>query len=163
MAEILLWLVIAGYIVYLLLDLFRVARTRGKTLIAVRLRRRYGDTLLLLAGLTYGLYRTWQDKTSVLSLLPLLLLLILVLITAFRPNLWRLQADGFFYLMKFVPYARIAQMQLRENGVLWIRLDNGTRIDLVLADMDELEKAAAFFSDAAHLDRILTQDSKEIR
>lgn len=163
MAEILLWLVIAGYIVYLSLDLFRIAKTRNETLVAVRLRRRYGNILLLLTGLGYGLYHTWQDKTSFLSLLPLLLLLILVLITAFRANLWRLQADGFFYLMKFVPYTRIVQMQLNPNGVLWIRLDNGTRINLALADMDELEKAAAFFSDAAHLERILLQDSEEIR
>ena len=162
MAETLLWLVIAGYLVYLFLDFFWVAKARGETLLGVRLRRRYGDTLLLLVGCVYGFYRTWQDENVVLSFLPLILLLILVIIAAFRPSLWRLKADGFFYLLKFVPYTRIAQMRLSENGVLWIRLDNGTRLDLAFADMRELEKAAAFFSDATQLNRILSQDNEEI-
>ncbi len=163
MAEMLLWLVIVGYFFYLFLDILWVAQAQGETLLTVRLRRRYVDTLLLLAALFYGLYRIWQDKGSVLLLLPLLLLLILVLIAALRPSLWRLKADGFFYFLTFVPYSRIAQMRLSENGVLRIELDNHTRLNLVITNMAELEKAAAFFSDETHLTRLLGQENEEKR
>ncbi len=157
---ILLWLLIAGYGLYLLAEFFYLPQAYGETLVKPAMRRRWVDNMMLFAAIVFGLYHAFTDSRYVVFLTPLAILTVLVLITFIRPPRWHLKGDGFVYMFRFVPYSAIQAMQLSETGVLLILLNGGGKVQIPFANMIELEKAAAFFANEERLQRMFTPQAE---
>ncbi|WP_072281384.1 DUF986 family protein [Rappaport israeli] len=141
-----LFILVLGYSLFLLYDGPIQANRHGKTLVSVRLRRRLVDSLffslILLSALSYEFTHS-QDKPT---LIALILLLALVLYQGLRYPRWRLKQHGFTAGGRYYRYPQIQAMRLSEDGVLLLTLDTGLNLILPIAHIDDLEKAAAFFT-----------------
>ena len=123
-----------GYLAYLAYDIGVQSRRGGKTLTAVRLRRR---------------------ATDAVNLAALALLTALVLTAGFRYPKWRLKKDGFTAGGRYWPYRAISAMRLSEDGVLVLTLESGQNLILPVARIDDLEHAAAFFTGEEALQHLI--------
>lgn len=141
-----LWLLVLGYAAFLVYDGIIQARRFGNTIVAVRLRRRLADAVFFSVIIVAGLYYEIVHGNNTLNIIALALFLALVLAHGLRYPKWRLKKEGFTAGGRYWSYAAIAAMRLSEDGVLVLTLLNQQQIILPVAHIDDLEKAAAFFT-----------------
>lgn len=152
-----LWILIAGYASFLIFDSLIQDKHHGKTIVTVRLRRRVADAVFLSFILAGGLYYEITTGKDNAVLTALMILAALILMQGFRYPKWRLKKDGFIFGARYWTYDNISRMQLSEDGVLVVDLINGQTLVLPVARIEDLEQAAAFFTDAEALQHLLNQ------
>ena len=150
-----------GYLAYLAYDIGVQSRRGGKTLTAVRLRRRAADAVFLAVIIIAGLYYEATHDQNPANLAALALLTALVLIAGFRYPKWRLKKDGFTAGGRYWPYCAISAMCLSEDGVLVLTLESGQNLILPVARIDDLEHAAAFFTGEEALQHLFERPVKK--
>ena len=142
----LLWLLVAGYVLFLIYDIWWLDRAHGRTQVSIPLRRRsIWDMLVLLCVLFAGIYYEGNSGGRN-ELYALSALVMLVVVQGMRPRFWRLKQDGFIWGGRFVPYRYISTINLSEDGILRLTLLNHGFIDIAVRDMAALEQAAAFLT-----------------
>lgn len=159
-----LWLLVSGYAAFLTYDTFIQDKRGGKTLVAVRLRRRLADALFFCAIIAAALYYEATSGKNTANIAALSALMAAVLAHGLRYPKWRLKKEGFTAGGRYWAYDAIAAMRLSEDGVLLVTLQNAHRILLPVARIDDLEKAAAFFAGEetlAHLFGTYTPDTEQ--
>ena len=144
-----------GYLAYLTYDIAVQSRRGGKTLTAVRLRRRAADAVFLAVIIVAGLYYEATHDKNPANIAALALLTALVLTAGFRYPKWRLKKDGFTAGGRYWPYSAITAMRLSEDGVLVLTLTGGQNLILPVARIDDLEQAAAFFTGEEALQHLI--------
>lgn len=140
--DIILLLIIIAYGGYLLTDGLILPLFWGKTLLAVRMRKRNYVDQLILAGLVVIIYiasKVRGDSGGLTGLLLICLALILLYgVLIYAPKA-RFKENGFYYGLSYTAYDQIKNIKLSEDGVLVI--DNGHRRILLYArKMEDLEK-----------------------
>lgn len=148
-------LLAGGYAAFLIYDELVQHYRFGKTLVAMRLKRRAADAVFLCLIVAAGLYYEFTQGNSVFNRIALVLLMDLILYHGLRYPKWRLKAKGFTFGGRYWTYAAIKSMQLSEDGVLLLTLVSGQQLYLPAAHLRELERAAAFFAGEEALNHFL--------
>ena len=154
-----LWLFVLGYILFLTYDIYIQNKRFGTTLVAVRLRRRLIDAIFFSTIITGGLYYEISNNKNIFNIIGLTLLLVLALTHGLHYPKWRLKKDGFTAGGRYWRYEAINAMQLSEDGVLVLTLQNGQNIILPVARIEDLEKAAAFFTGEEALQHLFQKNN----
>lgn len=152
-----LWLLVIAYSLFLIYDGCVQSHRFGKTLVAVRLRRRLADAIFLLVIIIAGIYYEWNSGKNTVNFIALILLSLLVLIHGLRYPKWRLKQEGFISGGRYWLYEAITVMRLSEDGVLVLVMSNGQNIVLPVARIEDLEKAAVFFMGKETLQHLFEQ------
>lgn len=156
-----LWLLVFGHTAFLIYDGLVQAKRFGNTLVAVRLRRRLADAVFFSVIIVAGLYYEIAHGKNTPNIIALALFLALVLAHGLRYPKWRLKKDGFTAGGRYWPYEAIAAMRLSEDGVLVLTLLSGQNLILPVAHIDDLEKAAAFFTGEDALAHLFNRPAQE--
>ncbi|WP_267963783.1 DUF986 family protein [Testudinibacter sp. TR-2022] len=140
------------FFVYGFYDQFVMNRWKGKTQLKVRLQNRGRlDAVIFIALIGLLVY---QSGITPITLYLLIILAILCGYTAFLRNpVLLLKENGFFYANFYLPYERIAAINLSEDGVLVIDLHNRKRLLIYVVDVDDLPKILQFFIDSGRVQR----------
>lgn len=161
LTQIFLWLVILAYLAYLLVDMYVIPNYMGKSLATPVLRRRWGDAILILAAVIFGIYAALTNQKYTGFLLTLIILGAVVFYSSYHKTYWHLKEEGFIYMFKFIPYSAIKNTQLTENGILILDLTGGSKVYIAFKTIGDVEIAANFFADEKRLNKIAKNAPKD--
>ncbi|QQG26834.1 DUF986 domain-containing protein [Pectobacterium carotovorum] len=148
MTDITLVVLIALALIYAIYDEFIMDKFKGKTQLLVPLKRMNRlDTLIFIGLVGILIYQNVMSNGTILATYLLISLAFMAFYLAYirRPKLI-FKPAGFFYANIFIPYARIKNMNLSEDGVLAIGLEK-RRLLIQVAQIDDLEKIYQFMID----------------
>ncbi|EHD21655.1 MULTISPECIES: DUF986 family protein [Brenneria] len=143
--DIALVILIALALIYAIYDEFIMEIWQGKTRLRVALKRVNRLDALIFIGLVIILiYQNVMNNGAVITSSLLLFLAFMAIYLAYirRPKLL-FKPTGFFYANIFIPYNRIKNMNLSEDGVLVIDLER-RRLLIQVEKLDDLEKIYNF-------------------
>ncbi|MCL2900168.1 DUF986 family protein [Brenneria tiliae] len=143
--DIALVILIALALIYAIYDEFIMDRLQGKTQLRVALKRvNRLDALIFIALVIILIYQNVMNNGAVIITSLLLFLAFMAIYLAYirHPKLL-FKPTGFFYANIFIPYNRIKNMNLSEDGVLVIDLER-RRLLIQVAQLDDLEKIYNF-------------------
>lgn len=145
MTDITLIALIALALVYAIYDEFIMDKLKGKTQLRVPLKRTNRLDMLIFIGLVGILiYQNVINHGTILTTYLLISLAFMACYLAYirRPKLI-FKSTGFFYANIFIPYTRIKNMNLSEDGILVIDLEK-RRLLIQVTKLDDLEKIYQF-------------------
>ncbi|WP_420065688.1 DUF986 family protein [Pectobacterium colocasium] len=145
MTDITLVVLIALALVYAIYDEFIMAKLKGKTQLLVPLKRTNRlDTLIFIGLVGILIYQNVMSHGAILTTYLLISLVFMACYLAYirRPKLM-FKSTGFFYTNIFIPYDRIKNMNLSEDGILVIDLEK-RRLLIQVTQLDDLEKIYKF-------------------
>ena len=153
--HIFLWLIILAYLFYILVDVYVIPNYMGKSLATPVLRRRWGDAILILGGVIFGIYAALTNQKYTSFLLTLIILGAVVFYSSYHKTYWHLKEEGFIYMFKFIPYSAIVNTKLTENGILILELNGGAKVYIAFKTIGDVEIAANFFANEKRLNKIV--------
>lgn len=160
-SEYALWTLNALYGAFLFYDEVIQSLRCAPNLLVLRLKRRVSDMIFLQIIIFAGIGYTFKEKQYGI-LLALCVLSAFIAYHGLRYPKWRLKEKGFTLGFGYYLYTHIQQMQLLEDGVLLVQLSSGKTLILPFVFIEDLEKAAAFFTDKQFVDALIsTTDSKD--
>ncbi|OEU25264.1 hypothetical protein BI323_02910 [Yersinia ruckeri] len=144
--DIVLVVFIALLLAYAIYDEFMMNTRKGKTLLAIRLKRKNKLDCLIFVGLIAILIynNVVPNGTPLTTYLLFGLALIALYISFIRWPKLLFKSTGFFYANAFIEYNRIKTMNLSEDGILVIDLEK-RRLLIQVTQLDDLEKIYNFF------------------
>ncbi|AKA37473.1 DUF986 family protein [Yersinia ruckeri] len=144
--DIVLVVFIALLLAYAIYDEFMMNTRKGKTLLAIRLKRKNKLDCLIFVGLIAILIynNVVANGTPLTTYLLFGLALIALYISFIRWPKLLFKSTGFFYANAFIEYNRIKTMNLSEDGILVIDLEK-RRLLIQVTQLDDLEKIYNFF------------------
>ncbi|MEH2921178.1 DUF986 family protein [Samsonia erythrinae] len=145
MTDLALVVLISVALAYAIYDEFLMDRRKGKTQLRVPLKRTNRlDTLIFIALVGILIYQNIMNNGTAITTYLLLSLALIALYLAYirRPKLI-FKSTGFFYANIFIPYARIKNMNLSEDGVFVIGLEK-RQLLIQVEQLDDLEKIYHF-------------------
>ncbi|MCA6954343.1 DUF986 family protein [Pectobacterium polaris] len=140
MTDITLVVLIALALAYAIYDEFIMDKLKGKTQLLVPLKRMNRlDTLIFVGLVGILIYQNVMSNGAIITTYLLISLAFMACYLAYirRPKLV-FKSTGFFYANIFIPYTRIKNMNLSEDGVLVIELEK-RRLLIQVAQLDDLE------------------------
>ncbi|MFB1117907.1 DUF986 family protein [Dickeya dadantii] len=143
--DVVLMVSIALSLLYAIYDEFIMDRRQGQTRLKVRLRRRHRlDALIFIVLVVILVYKNVTTHGSSLTTLLLFsLILMAIYLTMIRSPKLLFKDHGFFYANTYIPYHRIKNMNLSEDGILVIDLEK-RRLLIAVKELDDLEKIYNF-------------------
>ncbi|MBG6247893.1 MULTISPECIES: DUF986 family protein [Symbiopectobacterium] len=143
--DIVLIVVIALMLAYAIFDEFIQPLRQGGTRLLVPLRRTNRlDTLIFVGLIGILIYQNITHNGTVLTTTLLISLVAISIYLSYirRPKLL-FKATGFIYANIFIPYTRIRNINLSEDGVLVVELEK-RRLLINVQQLDDLEKIYKF-------------------
>ncbi|MCA7013277.1 DUF986 family protein [Dickeya dadantii subsp. dieffenbachiae] len=143
--DVVLMVSIALSLLYAIYDEFIMDRRQGQTRLKVRLRRKHRlDALIFIVLVMILVYKNVTTHGSSLTTLLLFsLILMAIYLTMIRNPKLLFKDHGFFYANTYIPYHRIKNMNLSEDGILVIELEK-RRLLIAVRELDDLEKIYKF-------------------
>ncbi|MBP2850190.1 DUF986 family protein [Dickeya oryzae] len=143
--DVVLMVSIALSLLYAIYDEFLMGRRHGHTLLKVQLRRKHRlDALIFIVLVAILIYKNVTAQGAYLTTLLLFsLILMAIYLTMIRYPKLLFKDQGFFYANTYIPYHRIKNMNLSEDGILVIGLEK-SRLLVAVNDLDDLEKIYNF-------------------
>lgn len=146
--DIVLIVIIALMLAYAIFDEFIQLLRNGKTHLQVSLRRTNRlDTLIFIGLIGILIYQNIIHNGTVLTTTLLISLAMMAIYLSYirRPKLL-FKTTGFIYTNIFIPYDRIRNMNLSEDGILVVELEK-RRLLISVQQLDDLEKIYKFMLD----------------
>ncbi|MFP1728536.1 DUF986 family protein [Lonsdalea quercina] len=143
--DIVIILCIALTLIYAVYDEFLMDRRKGPTRLRILLRRHSHLDAVIYTGLIGILiYKNITGLGTIITTILLFSLLLMVIYLFFirHPKLLFKQ-QGFFYENIYIPYARIKNINLSEDGVLIISLEKKA-LKISVRELDDLERIYNF-------------------
>lgn len=129
------------FLMYGIYDELIMPRRKGKTHLSVNLKRRNKLDSMIFVGLVGILI--WQNIANHGSPLTTTLLLVLAFMAIWmfwiRLPKMVFKPEGFFYANVFIPYQRIKNIRLSEDGILVIDLEH-RQLLIHVRELDDLER-----------------------
>lgn len=129
------------FLMYGIYDELIMPRRKGKTHLSVNLKRRNKLDSMIFVGLVGILI--WQNIANHGSPLTTTLLLVLAFMAIWmfwiRLPKMVFKPEGFFYANVFIPYQRIKNIRLSEDGILVIDLEH-RQLLIHVCELDDLER-----------------------
>ncbi|ATO33259.1 hypothetical protein DZA65_02273 [Dickeya dianthicola] len=143
--DVVLMVSIALALLYAIYDEFIMDQRQGQTRLKVRLQRRYRlDALIFIVLVGILVYKSVTTHGSPLTTLLLFsLILMAIYLTMIRYPKLLFKDQGFFYANIYIPYHRIKNMNLSEDGILVIDLEK-RRLLIAVKELDDLERIYQF-------------------
>ncbi|MGK4328250.1 DUF986 family protein [Lonsdalea quercina] len=143
--DIVIILCIALTLIYAVYDEFLMDRLKGPTRLRILLRRRSHLDALIYIGLfgilIYKNIASYGTTMTTVLLFSLLLMVIYLFFIRYPKLLFKPQ--GFFYENIYIPYARIKNINLSEDGILIISLEKKS-LKISVRELDDLERIYHF-------------------
>ncbi|MFP1736050.1 DUF986 family protein [Lonsdalea quercina] len=143
--DIVIILCIALTLIYAVYDEFLMDRRKGPTRLRILLRRHsHLDAVIYIGLIGILIYKNITGLGTIITTILLFSLLLMVIYLFFirHPKLLFKQ-QGFFYENIYIPYARIKNINLSEDGVLIISLEKKA-LKISVRELDDLERIYNF-------------------
>ncbi|MFP1921393.1 DUF986 family protein [Lonsdalea quercina] len=143
--DIVIILCIALTLIYAVYDEFLMDRLKGPTRLRILLRRRsHLDALIYIGLIGILIYKNIASYGTTMTTALLFSLLLMVIYLSFirYPKLL-FKPQGFFYENIYIPYARIKNINLSEDGILVISLEKKS-LKISVRELDDLERIYHF-------------------
>ncbi|MFP1731603.1 DUF986 family protein [Lonsdalea quercina] len=143
--DIVIILCIALTLIYAVYDEFLMDRRKGPTRLRILLgRHSHLDAVIYIGLIGILIYKNITGLGTIITTILLFSLLLMVIYLFFirHPKLLFKQ-QGFFYENIYIPYARIKNINLSEDGVLIISLEKKA-LKISVRELDDLERIYNF-------------------
>ncbi|MFP1815138.1 DUF986 family protein [Lonsdalea quercina] len=143
--DIVIILCIALTLIYAVYDEFLMDRRKGPTRLRILLRRHsHLDAVIYIGLIGILIYKNITGLGTIITTILLFSLLLMVIYLFFirHPKLLFKQ-QGFFYENIYIPYARIKNINLSEDGVLIISLEKKA-LKISVRELNDLERIYNF-------------------
>ncbi|MFP1721394.1 DUF986 family protein [Lonsdalea quercina] len=143
--DIVIILCIALTLIFAVYDEFLMDRRKGPTRLRILLRRHsHLDAVIYIGLIGILIYKNITGLGTIITTILLFSLLLMVIYLFFirHPKLLFKQ-QGFFYENIYIPYARIKNINLSEDGVLIISLEKKA-LKISVRELDDLERIYNF-------------------
>lgn len=143
--DILITLGIALTLIYAVYDEWVMDRRKGTTRLRILLRRSgHLDALIYIGLIGILIYKNMTTNGTILTTVLLFSqLLIIVYLSFIRHPKLLFKPQGFFYENFFIPYERIKNITLSEDGILIISLEKKS-LTISVRELDDLERIYDF-------------------
>ncbi|OOF70490.1 DUF986 family protein [Rodentibacter caecimuris] len=146
MVNILLFIIISLFFLYLFYDQFGMYRIKGQNKLKVRLKKQAKIDAVIFIGLLVLLIFYTQKVVSFQTVFLLATLIALTVYGGFlRSPVLLLKQYGFFYGNIYFLYTAIEQINLAEEQILVIDLKSGRRLLVHIESSEDLQKIVDFF------------------
>lgn len=146
MINILLFIAIVLFFLYLFYDQFVMDWRKGQTKLKVRLKKQAKIDGIIFIGLLILLVFYTQAQVAPQTFFLLATLMVLTFYSSFlRSPVLLLKPQGFFYGNIYFPYSAIYQLNLAEEQILVIDLHRGRRLLARIERLEDVTKTVDFF------------------
>lgn len=147
MINILLLSCILIFILYALYDQFGMDKLKGRTLLKIKVKKRSIIDAIIFTGLIILLIVQKQGKLPAFTIYLLACCILLgIYITVIRYPQILFKKEGLFFNNIFIPYEKIAQVNISTDHFLVIDLNNKKRINAKLININDEKQILKLFN-----------------